>query len=1032
MEKEKEHVEKENDAELIRKVLSGDEAAFNSLLRKHHKSVHALAWREVGDFHFAEEIAQDVFFEVYKRLPTLKDHNRFAGWLYVITKRCCINWHRKNRSHTQSLEDTPAGKIDNWSYENYLSEQREAQTAEHNRAIVKALLNKLPESERTVVTLYYLSDMTTKEISNFLGVSVNTITSRLRRARKRLADQEELLVSEILGSVQLPADLIENIMRQIADLEPSSPVTGKPLLPWAAFGIATFLTLLLLGGSHQYLARFQKPYSFEAKSNPTVEIIDAPVRLDTDAKPSLRNQTGRVNIPSENSSTGTQASKALLTSTAGQNPLRYATAPWRQASGPQGTPIFDTFATSQGTLYIATQTGIYTVAADAPAWTPLNTDIPTPGGYMSMTEYDGTLYIVSADVIFTSSDNGETWNTFCPRPNGTYPVGLIITGASQTTGPRTRMTMYLAFRDKGIFRSTDAGNQWHPFTEGLTGKRIYEIASIGNAVFAGTNEGLYRLNTDFWERVPVETFKTTQSPEDKALTDTDSGFYRLNPEGWELVPVEFPNAIHFLKASGKNLYVGMGPDLSMWRSPETKTGVIVSQNSVRGSIFHSADLGRSWTEITPKNGDFFFRPVTDTEFWGVGETLIAHGTERFRSQDAGKTWTQLEVDTRRLTGLNTRDIGVNERTFYTVGTLGIYRTLDAGDSWQPFMDGIIGTRIRSLVAFNNRLYAAADSAVIQSTDDGDSWKSVKIDSNPPSKAPPHAYLPANTKLIVADGALYEIGNEAENLRISRLSTDGRTLAPVQGMPTFDTEMLPTELWKSMAAAKRFSLPDDKETDPRLTEALRNAVNWTTTGGFAVSDGTFYVEYQRALFKWKIGDSAWTYTGLIDLTERSNRWSGRKGFRVAASGKTLYVGKRDGKLFQSLDAGDHWRDITPNLSLHFTRFNEIVFGGSAVYVSTDKGTLTSQDDEHWRVLTDGAEQPVVIDSLATAYTAVYGAGDTGIYRLDTRGKWQQMFPKVPGKVTALVISNDKLYIATERSGMFHIPLEAELPKTSLLP
>ena len=86
------------------------------------------------------------------------------------------------------------------------------------------------------MTLYYLSEMPAKEIGKFLGVSVKTVHSRLHRARKRLQDKEELLISEVLGGVQLPTGLTENIMRQVADMQPTPPPVGKPLLPWAAFG----------------------------------------------------------------------------------------------------------------------------------------------------------------------------------------------------------------------------------------------------------------------------------------------------------------------------------------------------------------------------------------------------------------------------------------------------------------------------------------------------------------------------------------------------------------------------------------------------------------------------------------------------------------------------------------------------------------------------------------------------------------------------------------------------------------------------
>ena len=54
-------MEREDDVQLIHEILSGDEAAFSRLIQKYQRSVHALAWRKIGDFHYAEEITQDTF-----------------------------------------------------------------------------------------------------------------------------------------------------------------------------------------------------------------------------------------------------------------------------------------------------------------------------------------------------------------------------------------------------------------------------------------------------------------------------------------------------------------------------------------------------------------------------------------------------------------------------------------------------------------------------------------------------------------------------------------------------------------------------------------------------------------------------------------------------------------------------------------------------------------------------------------------------------------------------------------------------------
>ena len=302
-----------DDVQLIRRILSGDDEAFTALVGKYQKGVHALAWRRIGDFHFAEEITQDTFLQAYKNLATLKNPNQFAGWLYVIANNLCNRWIQKKKPAIQSLEDTPVREIEQSSYTHHVSEQRETETTERHHEIVKKLLKRLPESERTVVTLYYLGEMKPKEIGKFLGVSMNTINSRLRRARKRLQEREELLIHEILGSVQLPINLMESIGRQVANIKPiPPPPIGKPLVPWAAFGTAAVLVMLALGVGNQYLAHYQRPYSFEAQSEPTIEIVDAPIVLDIDAKLALRNQIGRPVLRSKNNSTNVSTDAETL------------------------------------------------------------------------------------------------------------------------------------------------------------------------------------------------------------------------------------------------------------------------------------------------------------------------------------------------------------------------------------------------------------------------------------------------------------------------------------------------------------------------------------------------------------------------------------------------------------------------------------------------------------------------------------------------------------------------------------------------
>ena len=143
-------MERETDVQLIHSTLSGNDEAFSTLVRNHQKSIHALAWRKVGDFHIAEEITQDTFLQAYRNLAQLKNPNQFAGWIYVIANRLCLKRLQEKTFVIPSLEDTSMEEVDKFSYTRYVSDQRESEATEHRHELVKKLLAKLPESERTV------------------------------------------------------------------------------------------------------------------------------------------------------------------------------------------------------------------------------------------------------------------------------------------------------------------------------------------------------------------------------------------------------------------------------------------------------------------------------------------------------------------------------------------------------------------------------------------------------------------------------------------------------------------------------------------------------------------------------------------------------------------------------------------------------------------------------------------------------------------------------------------------------------------
>ena len=205
----------------------------------------------------------------------------------------------------QSLETTNSLQFEKATYSGYVVEENERTAIEAEREVVKKLLVKLQESERTVMILHYFGEMTCEEISKFLGVSVGAIKSRLSRARHRLK-KEEPMIKEALANFQITPNLTKNIMREISRLKPVAPSGSKPLVPWAIAASTIVAIFLMLGIGSQHLSRFQKPYSFDAASEMTVKLIEAPMVLNLESKPGIRAQLGNVTTPSKSDTANQQ------------------------------------------------------------------------------------------------------------------------------------------------------------------------------------------------------------------------------------------------------------------------------------------------------------------------------------------------------------------------------------------------------------------------------------------------------------------------------------------------------------------------------------------------------------------------------------------------------------------------------------------------------------------------------------------------------------------------------------------------------
>jgi len=976
-----------NDVTLIRRTLEGDQNAFTALVNKYQKRVHTLVWRKIGDFHIAEEITQDIFLKVYKKLSTLKPPEHFPGWLYVITTRHCIAWLRKKRRPTTSLDAMPPPELEELCYAEYEASRGEATAVERQREIVKKLLQKLPESERTVMTLHYLSEMSCEDISEFLGVSPNTIKSRLHRARKRLEDQEHLL-HDVSGIFHLSPTLTENIMREVARIKPITPSVSKPWLPWGASLASALLIILMIGFGARALLRFQQPYNLDAEAEMIIELVEAPVVLPLQLKPDVRTQLGSTDTIGRNRSTGSRTDGQPLVAVQSEAVEVLDTEPqWIQSKELTGGDIKNLFLTSDKTLYAVGSTGLYrlTTDDDSTGWSLINASLPLTPQSEPMAEWGETLYIATRTSLFASGDHGVTWSTIGPRPQG-RAIALLITEPNEAHRSRDfQIEMYLVLTD-GVFRSTDVGNTWHAFNDGLTAPEIQNAVAIENILFLGTNQGLYRLNLDVWDKLPVAQ---SQSIDSLAVAD---------------------NRIYF--------------------SSEKR------ENRRSGSFFASNDFGESWIDITPSGLDLTSSALTlqFTKFVAAGETVLTLGTDVLRSTDAGNTWEYLSFDEHAYTLSNFPAVALDENTVFVVGAARkVGRSIDGGSTWHSFMTGITELSVHDLAQVNDVLYAVTDEGITKSADGGELWTSIGT-GLPPSLAKSFDTLKLSNMTAVGSALYVRAKHGGSTNALFHLLPGTDTLLHVKGMPVY-VDSNRNEWLESVTNAS--STLDLDETDRanlfRYQLGIEKA-STKTTGEFAVSGETFYIEYERKLYRWTYGDRKWRDTGMQDEPVFADFYA-IDGFQFAVSGGVIYLGKSNGNLFQSLNGGDTWRDVTPNFPIQLDRtepqnqllkrlphFKEIVFSGSTVYVSTNDGVAMSDDGENWRMLTDSTSTPIPMRQLAINGTTLYGVALTGAYRLDQdTGVWTQITSEIPDRVTSLAVARNILYIGTEHRGILHLPL-----------
>ena len=335
---------------------------------------------------------------------------------------------------------------------------------------------------------------------------------------------------------------------------------------------------------------------------------------------------------------------------------------------------------------------------------------------------------------------------------------------------------------------------------------------------------------------------------------------------------------------------------------------------------------------------------------------------------------------------------LNANTFYRSGAYGIFRTTDGGKSWHKFNSGLTGITILTLAVVNSNLYANTPIRFITSDDGGESWKYILETRE----------CDLITRMVKANGILYLRGDATySNLEIDRMK-------PVIVRLSFqnnEIDLIP-------------GMPDSNLLDGALPGSFN----------FAISGDTFYMIYKNRLFRWKPGTSKWHDTGLTDTNKTTPEELNFDvlnpvGIKLAVSGKTIYVGKRDGKLMHSVDEGNTWNDVTANLPFSFDHFKAIAFAGHTVYISTDKGVVRSRNGTEWQTITASEGTSLDIIRFAVNGTTLYGQAEQKVYQLkEGSDTWKQITPEIPYLISCLDVDGRTLYVGTLGRGVLQYTLD----------
>ena len=193
----------------IERACQGDMEAYAAIVRRFRDMAYGYAYSLLGDFHLAEDAAQEAFVQAHRDLPMLSAPRAFPGWLKRIVFKHCDRLTRGKQLHLVPLTEAV------WAVDPTADPSAAAARQELAERVLAAVA-ALPKRERAVVTLFYVNGYSRRTIAEYLEVPVTTVDNRLHQARRRLREK--------IGADAAGKEIARKVLENMDAAEAPSPV----------------------------------------------------------------------------------------------------------------------------------------------------------------------------------------------------------------------------------------------------------------------------------------------------------------------------------------------------------------------------------------------------------------------------------------------------------------------------------------------------------------------------------------------------------------------------------------------------------------------------------------------------------------------------------------------------------------------------------------------------------------------------------------------------------------------------------------